>query len=79
MRKNGPELIPVANPSLFFRLRKIGTELISVSVFLYFVCRLLPQHGLMSGVGLHPGSEPVNPGLPKWSTLNLITMPPGQP
>ena len=31
-------------------------------VFLYFVCGSLPQHGLMSVVGSHPGSEPMNPG-----------------
>ena len=33
-----------------FCLRKNVAELTSVPVFLYFVCRMLPQHGLMSGV-----------------------------
>ena len=31
------------------------------------VCGMLPQPGLMSGVGPRVGSEPVNPGLPKWT------------
>ena len=35
---------------LFFLLKKIGPELTSVPVFLYVVCGMLPQHGLMSGV-----------------------------
>ena len=30
-------------------------------------------------VCLCPGSEPMNPGLPEQSVLNLTTMPPGQP
>ena len=34
---------------LFF-VRKIGPELTSVPVFLYFVYRMLPQYGLMSSV-----------------------------
>ena len=33
-----------------FYLRKIVPELPSVPVFLYFVCGMLPQHGLMSSV-----------------------------
>ena len=36
--------------SFSFCLRKIVPELTSVPVFLYFVCELPPQHGLMSGV-----------------------------
>ena len=35
---------------LLFLVRKIGSELTSVLVFLYFACRTPPQHGLMSGV-----------------------------
>ena len=31
-------------------MRKIGPELTSVPIFLYFICGMLPQHGLMSGV-----------------------------
>ena len=35
----------------FFRgVRKIGPELTSVPIFLYFVCGTPPQHGLISGV-----------------------------
>ena len=43
----------------FILLRKIHPELTSVAIFLHFVCGLLPQQ---SGVGLHPGSKPTNPG-----------------
>ena len=35
---------------LLFLVRKIGPELTSVPVPLYFVCGMLPQHGLISGV-----------------------------
>ena len=62
-----------------FLVRKTGPELISVAILLYLVCGSLPQHGLMSGVGLCPGSEPVNPRPLKQSMLNLTTMPPGWP
>ena len=34
----------------FFLVTKIVTELTSVPIFLYFVCGMLPQHSLMSGV-----------------------------
>ena len=34
----------------FFLVRKIGPELTSVPIFLYFVCGTLPQHGLMSSM-----------------------------
>ena len=34
--------------SLFFGVRKIGPELTSAPVFLYFVCEMLPQCGLVS-------------------------------
>ena len=53
---------------LFFLLRNGGPELTSVPLFLYFVCGSLPQCGLTSAVGPHPGSEPVNPRPQKWST-----------
>ena len=46
---------------VFFLVRKIGPELTSVTVFFYFVGGSPPQHGLMSGVGPHPGSKPANP------------------
>ena len=47
----------------------------SFSLF-FFVCELPAQHGhwQWSGVGLHPGTKP---RLPKWSTVNLTTGPPG--
>ena len=31
-------------------VRKIGPELTSVPIFLYFVCKILPQHGSTSSV-----------------------------
>ena len=34
----------------FFFVRKIVPELMSVAIFLYFVCGTLPQHGLMSSI-----------------------------
>ena len=46
----------------FFLVRKIGHELMSVPIFLYFVCGMLPQHGCRGAMlGLCPGSEPANP------------------
>ena len=57
-------------------LRKICSELTSVTIFLYFVCGSLPLAWLMSGAGPHPGSKPVNLGC--WSlrsTPNLTTRP----
>ena len=35
---------------IFFLVRKIGPVLTSMPIFLYFVCGMLPQHGLMSSV-----------------------------
>ena len=50
-------------------VKKVGLELISLPIFLYFVCGSPPQHGLMSSVvGPHSGSKPANPGSPKWRT-----------
>ena len=49
----GEEDWPWANnrcQSSSFCLRKIFAELKSVLIFLYFVCGMLPQYGLMSGV-----------------------------
>ena len=52
---------------LFF-LRKTGPELTSMPIFLYFIYGTPATAWLdMWCVGLHPGSELVNPGLPKWS------------
>ena len=36
--------------AFFFLVRKICPEQISVPIFLYFICGMPPQHGLMSGV-----------------------------
>ena len=36
--------------SFFFLVRKIVPELSWVPIFLYFVCRMQPQHGLTIGV-----------------------------
>ena len=52
----------------FLCLRKISPELTSVLVFLYFVCGMLPQHGLMSGAGPPLGSGPVNQGC--WNRMH---------
>ena len=57
VRKIGPGLTSVANLPLL-----LGPELTSVPIFLYCVCGVPPQHGLMSGVGPCLGSKPVNPG-----------------
>ena len=49
----GEEDWPWANiswQSSSFCLRKITAELTSTPIFLYFVCGILTQHGLMSGV-----------------------------
>ena len=45
-----------------FLVRKSGPELTFVPISLCLIYRMLPQHGLMSGVGLHLGSEPENLG-----------------
>ena len=50
---------------LFF-LRKISPELMSTPIFLYSIYGMPATAWLdKQGVGLHPGSEPANPGLPK--------------
>ena len=59
--------VNICCPSSSFCLRKIVAELTSMPIFLYFVCGTLPQHGLMSGSFLCPGSEPVNTDPPKQS------------
>ena len=68
---SGEEDWPCANfccQSSSFCLRKIVPKLTSVPVFLYFVCGMPPQHGLMNGyVGLCQGSKPTNLRLLKQS------------
>ena len=66
-------------PILLFCLRKSGPDLTSVPMVLYFVCGMPPQHDLVSGVGLLPGSEPMNLRQLKQRLPNLTAMPPGQP
>ena len=44
LRKISPELTSIANLS-HLCLREISPQLTSVSIFLYFVCELPPQHG----------------------------------
>ena len=48
-------------------------------VLLALQCGTPPQHGLMSGLGLHPGSEPVKPWAAKAECVNLTTRPRGRP
>ena len=65
----GEEYWPWANiccQSSSFCLRKIVTDLTSVLVFLYFVCGMPPQHGLMSSVWVWPGVWTCKAPL-KWS------------
>ena len=46
-------------------VRKIGSELTSVPIFLYFMWDVTTAWLDERCVGLHPGSKPVNPGSPK--------------
>ena len=51
---------------VLFLVRKIVTELTSMSIFLYFVCGILPQHGLISSVQVHAWDQKLRiPG--RWS------------
>ena len=55
-------------PILLFLLRKIGPELTSVSIFLYFICETPTTAWLDAPcTGPHLGSELANPGLLKWN------------
>ena len=60
-------------------LRRIGPELTSVLIFLYFLCGTLPRHGLMSSV---VGPLP-DPNLQTWAMeakhQDVTVMPPGWP
>ena len=42
--------VGISDTPFIFLARKIGTEPISVPIFLYFICGMLPQHGLMNSV-----------------------------
>ena len=64
LRKISPELTSAANP--LFLLRKTSPELTSVPIFFYFICGTPATAWLDKWrVGLHPGSELVNPRLPQ--------------
>ena len=67
------------SPLLFFFsfLRKIGPELTSVAIFLYFICGMLPQHGLISGARSTPRIWTGEPWAAKVEHENLTTIPPG--
>ena len=58
-------------------MRKTGPELTSVPMFLYFVCGMPPQHGLMSGA--RSGIRTSEPWTAEAEGANLATTPPGQP
>ena len=62
------KFIPLYGTSLstLFFVRKIGPELTSVLIFLYFMWDTTTVW-LDKRSGLHPGSEPANPRLPKYS------------
>ena len=52
--------------SFSFFLRKTGPELPSMPIFLYFICGMPATAWLdKQCIGLHPGSQPANPRLPK--------------
>ena len=77
VRKIGPEFKSVVNLPLC--LRKIGTELTSMPIVLYFVYGMLPQHRWWVVCRS-------SPGIWAWELLgcqaegtNLTTMPPGRP
>ena len=50
-----------------FSVRMMGPELTSVPIFLYFMWDTTPAWPDEQCVGPYPGSEPTNPGPPKWS------------
>ena len=60
-------------------MRKIGPELTSVPIFLYFVSGMPPQHGLMSGVYVLTQIGTHEPQAAEVDLVNVTTMPPGQP
>ena len=67
VRKISPELTFTDNPPLFL-LRKIGPELTSMPIFLYFICGMPATAWLDKWcIGPHLGSDLVNPGPLKWS------------
>ena len=60
-------------PSTFFLVRRIGPELASVPVFLYFPCGTLPQHGLTSGARSAPGIRTYEPRATEAERAKLTT------
>ena len=76
----GKEDWPWANigcQSSSFCLRKVAPELSSMPIFLYFVCRMLSQHGLVNGMPVC--AQDTNPWIlaPKAGRANLTTVPSG--
>ena len=54
-------------------MRKIGPELTSVPVVLYFICEMLPQHGLMSDVYVRTWDPNQEPQAAEAEHMNLTT------
>ena len=77
-RKISPELTSVCQSSSFC-LRKIVPELISVPIYLYFVCGTPPQYGLMSGVWVHTQDPNLQTCATRAECRNLTTTRLGQP
>ena len=59
-------------------MRKIGPELTSMPIFLYFMWDV-PQHGLMSTARSAPRIQTCKPQAAKAECVNLTTTPLGQP
>ena len=64
---------------LFFWVRKIGPELTSVPIFLYFVCGMLLQHGFMNVGRSAPRTRTPYPWATEAEHVNLTNTPPGRP
>ena len=78
LRKISPELTSATNTPLLL-LRKIGPKLTSVPIFLYFICGMPPQHGLMRSARSGPRIQTSELQAAKAEGANLTTPPQGQP
>ena len=72
LRKISPKLTSAASP--LFLLRKTGPELISVPIFLCFICG---KHGLSSSAMSPPGIRTPEPRATEAEYANLTAVPPG--
>ena len=72
-------MVPVLLLPILFLLRKIGPEVTSVPIFLYFICGTLPQHGLMSSARSVLRIQTGEPRATKVEHVNLIITPLGRP